>query len=379
MTVIVPAGETLKVKAMVCHAAGAPLVEEILDLAPPADDEILVEMMASGLCHTDASQISGASSPFPFPIVAGHEGAGIVRQVGAKVSTVKVGDHVVPVAIGECGTCSHCTSGKTNLCEKFLADLGSSQHRFTLNGQPVSVYSGVGSFAQYIVIKEDNAAVIRKDVPFHLACLVGCCVATGVGAATNTAHVAEGDRVAVFGLGGIGLNVMQGAKLAGASQIIGVDISPQRAEEGKAFGMTHFVNAAEEDDPVAAVRALSGGGVEHSFECVGHAKTMSQAVEASRIGWGCCTVLGVPADGEQLCITPFDLQLGRTIKGSFMGNLRGRSDLPRLLDLYAEGKLKLDELISHQLPIRQVGEGFALMDAGRAKRVVVDFEEWNHG
>lgn len=364
--------DMIEVKAMVCHGAGQPLVMEILQLTPPADDEILVEIMASGLCHTDASQISGASAPFPFPVVAGHEGAGIVRQIGSKVSSVKIGDHIVPVAIGECGICANCTSGKTNLCAEFLSELGQSQNRFFLNGQPVSTYSGVGSFAQYIVVKENNAAKIRKDVPFELACLIGCCVATGVGAATKTANVAEGDNVVIFGLGGIGLNVVQGARLAGASQIIGVDRNPDRAEEGKIFGMTEFVNAAE-CDAVAAVQQLTGGGADHSFECVGQKSTMKQAIDATRIGWGCCTVLGVPADGEQLEITPFDLQLGRTIKGSFMGNLRGRSDLPKLLDLYADGRLKLGELISHQLPMEEINHGFALMENGQAKRVIVSF------
>lgn len=363
---------TLKVQAMVCHAAGEPLVLETLDLAAPVDDEILVEIMASGLCHTDASQISGASAPFPFPVVAGHEGAGIVREVGPAVTDIKVGDHVVPLSIGECGECENCLSGKTNLCMAFLAELGSSQHRFSLNGVPVSAYGGVGSFAQFIVIKQHNAAVIRKDVPFDLACLVGCAVATGVGAATKTAQVAKGDSVAVFGLGGIGLNVVQGAQLAGASRIIGIDLNPARAEEGKIFGMTDFINPAD-GDAVDAVRSLTAGGVDHSFECVGHPALMKQALDATRIGWGCCTVLGVPADGQQIQITPFDLQLGRTVKGSFMGNMRGRSDLPMLLDHYVDGRLKLDELVSHHLPIEQVNTGFQIMEEGAAKRVVVSF------
>jgi S-(hydroxymethyl)glutathione dehydrogenase / alcohol dehydrogenase len=362
----------LKVPAMVCHAAGEPLTLEILDLAAPSDDEILVEIIASGLCHTDTSQISGASAPFPFPIVAGHEGAGIVREVGAAVTNIAVGDHVVPLTIGECGQCGNCLSGKTNLCLEFLGELGSAQHRFSLNGVPVSAYGGVGSFAQFIVIKARNASLIRKDVPLDLACLIGCAVATGVGAATKTAHVAKGDTVAVFGLGGIGLNVVQGAQLAGASRIIGIDLNPARAEEGKIFGMTDFVNPAD-GDTVDMVRSLTEGGVDHSFECVGHPALMKQALDATRIGWGCCTVLGVPADGQQIQITPFDLQLGRTVKGSFMGNLRGRTDLPLLLDHYVDGQLKLDELISHRLPIDQINEGFHLMEQGAAKRVVVSF------
>jgi S-(hydroxymethyl)glutathione dehydrogenase/alcohol dehydrogenase len=363
----------IKVQAMVCHGAGQPLVLETLDLRPPADDEVLIEIMASGLCHTDLSQINGASAPYPFPVVAGHEGAGIVREIGAKVTKLAVGDHVVPFGIGECGTCANCQSGKTNLCLEFMGQLGAPQSNFSLNGQPVSSYSGVGSFAQFIVVSERNAAAIRKDVPLDLACLISCCVATGVGAATKTAIVEAGDSVAVFGLGGIGLNVVQGARLAGAKQIIGVDLNPARAEEAKAFGLTDFINPAD-GDSVTAIRTLTQGGVDHSFECVGHAKLMQQAIDATRVGWGCCTVLGVPADGEQIHITPFDLQLGRTVKGSFMGNLKGRTDLPRLLDLYQDGKLLLNELVSHRLPMAELNHGFELMEQGAAKRVLVSFQ-----
>jgi S-(hydroxymethyl)glutathione dehydrogenase/alcohol dehydrogenase len=241
----------MKTEAMVCHAPGAPLVREILDLEPPGNGELLIEVMASGLCHTDLSQIEGTSAPFPFPVVVGHEGAGIVRALGTGVESLAVGDHVVPVAIGECGCCANCLSGRTNLCEAFLSELGAAKPRFHLAGAPVSAYSGVGSLARFIVMNERNVAQIRRDVPFDLACLVGCAVATGVGAVTHTARVEPGSQVVVFGLGGIGLNAVQGARLAGASRIIGVDRNSARAEQGRKFGLTDFVDAASAD-PVAA-------------------------------------------------------------------------------------------------------------------------------
>jgi S-(hydroxymethyl)glutathione dehydrogenase/alcohol dehydrogenase len=362
----------MKIQAMVAHAPNTPLVLEELDLAAPRDDEVLIEIMASGLCHTDLSQLEGKAAPYPFPIVVGHEGAGIVREVGASVTSVKVGDHAIPVGIGECGQCGNCRSGKTNLCEVFLGEIATQPTPFSLNGQRVSAYSGVGSLAQFVVMNERNVAPIRKDVPFHLACTIGCSVATGVGAVLHTAHVEPGATVAVFGLGGIGLNVVQGARLAGASRIIGVDINPVRDAQGRRFGMTDFINGAE-TDAVEAIRALTGGGADFAFECVGNARLMQQAFDCTRIGWGCTVILGVPADGETLQIVPFMLQLGRTVKGSFMGNMRGRSQLPGLLDHYAEGRLNLTDLVTHRLPMDRVNEGFALMKSGEALRTVVSF------
>lgn len=362
----------MKTRAMVCHAPGAPLVEELLDLSPPGPGDVLIEIMASGLCHTDLSQIEGKAAPYPFPVVVGHEGAGIVREVGAEVTSVKVGDHVIPVGIGECGTCGNCRSGKTNLCEAFLGDIALQPSPFSLNGKPVSAYSGVGSLAQFIVTAERNVAVIRDDVPFHLACTAGCCVATGVGAVINTAHVESGATVAVFGLGGIGLNVVQGARLAGASRIIGVDINPLRHEQGQRFGLTDFIDARE-SDPVAAIQALTGGGVDYAFECAGNVKLMGQAFESTRIGWGCTVVLGVPPDGQAMELVPFQLQLGRRVQGSFMGNLKGRSQLPGLLDHFAAGRLNLADLVTHRLPMREVNEGFDLMRRGESLRAVVAF------
>lgn len=364
----------MKVMAMVCHAPGTPLVREELELAPPGPGEVLIEIMASGLCHSDLGQIEGTSAPFPFPVVVGHEGAGIVRALGSDVTGLAVGDHVVPLSLAECGECSACQSGRTNLCDRFMAALGQQQPRFSLNGQPVHTYAGVGSLAQFIVMPAINVAQIRRDVPFDLACLVGCAVATGVGAALHTARVEAGASVAVFGLGGIGLNVVQGARLAGAAMIIGIDRNPQRETSGRRFGLTHFINPAVQD-PVPNIRELTGGGVDHAFECVGSTEVMQQALSATRPGWGCCTVLGVPPDDDTLALTPFELQLGRTLKGSFMGNVKGRSELPALLDHHAAGKLNLADLISHRLPMDQVNEGFALMRSGTALRVVVSFEQ----
>lgn len=357
---------------MVCHAPGAPLVEEMLDLAPPGPDDVLIEIMASGLCHTDLSQIEGKAAPYPFPVVVGHEGAGIVREVGAAVTAVKVGDHVIPVGIGECGICGNCRSGRTNLCEAFLGDMATQPSPFSLNGKPVSAYSGVGSLAQFIVTAQRNVAVIRKDVPFHLACTAGCCVATGVGAVTHTARVESGATVAVFGLGGIGLNVVQGARLAGASRIIGVDINPLRHEQGKRFGLTDFIDARSHD-PVAAIQALTGGGVDYAFECAGNVTLMGQALASTRIGWGCTVILGVPPDGQTMPIVPFQLQLGRRVQGSFMGNVKGRSQLPRLLDHFVQGQLNLADLVTHRLPMTKVNEGFDLMRRAEALRTVVAF------
>lgn len=364
----------MKVEAMVCHGAGQPLRLETLDLRRPGDDEVLIEIMANGLCHTDLSQIEGVRAPFPFPVVAGHEGAGIVREVGKDVTSVAVGDHAVPLGIAECGQCHNCRTARTNLCEVFLGELGAPKPRFSLDGQPVYAYTGVGSLARFVVMKEVNVAKIRKDIPFDIACTIGCAVVTGVGAAINTAHVEEGSQVAVFGLGGIGLNVVQGARIAGAGRIIGVDVNRDREAQSRAFGVTDFVDPAD-GDVVEQIRAMTGGGADHTFECVGHTGLMEQAFAATRIGWGCCTVLGVPGEGQKMSVLPFDLELGRTLKGSFMGNMKTRSELPRLLDLYAEGKLNLDDLVTHRLPMERVNEGFALMKSGQALRVVVSFQE----
>lgn len=363
------------IDAMICHAPGQPLRAEKVQLRAPRPDEVVIEIMASGLCHTDLHQIDGSSAPFPFPVIVGHEGAGIVREVGTSVTSVQPGDHAIPLTIGECGTCSNCVSGRTNLCEAFLKTLGQPQDWFSLNGETVSAYSGTGTLARFVLVKETNVAKIRKDVPFDLACLIGCAVATGVGAVTHTACVEPGQSVAVFGLGGIGLNVLQGARLAGASTIIGIDRNPLRAEQGKAFGLTHFIHAGVGEDVTARLHEIVPSGVDHSFECVGSPSLMKQALDVTRIGCGCCTILGVPPDGQTMPLEPFALQLGRSIKGSFLGNLKTRTQLPELLDLYMDGRLNLPDLISHRLSIAQANEGFDLMQKGDALRIVLTWPD----
>ncbi|MBV6416027.1 MAG: S-(hydroxymethyl)glutathione dehydrogenase [Steroidobacteraceae bacterium] len=364
----------LNVRAAVCHGVGEPLRLETVQLAPPAADEVLIEIKASGLCHSDYHQMTGVSTPYPFPVILGHEGAGVVAECGAAVETVRPGDHVVPLSIGECGHCRNCRSGKTNLCLEFFAGMQAPPRRFSIDGRPVAAYANNGTFASFIVMKERNVARIRRDVAFDLACTIGCAVATGVGAVLYTARVERNASVAVFGLGGIGLNVVQGARHAGATMIIGIDVNPAREVLARRFGATHFINPQQQSGNVVEhLRALTGGGVDYSFECVGSTQLMFQALECTRAGWGVCTALGVPPDGERLPILPFDLQLGRTLKGSFLGNVKTRSQLPGLLDLYADGELNLADLVTHRLPLERINEGFDLLREGRSVRTVVTF------
>lgn len=364
----------MKVRAAVCHGVGEPLRLETVDLAPPAAGEVLIEIKASGLCHSDYHQMSGASTPYPFPVILGHEGAGVVVECGPGVADLRPGDHVVPLSIGECGQCGNCASGRTNLCLEFFAEMQDAPRRFSLDGRPVAAYSNNGTFANFIVMKERNVARIRRDVPFDLACTIGCAVATGIGAVLHTARVERGTSVAVFGLGGIGLNVVQGARLAGAAKIIGIDVNPAREAIARHFGATDFVDPGQHSgDIVGQIRALTGGGADYSFECVGATLLMAQALECVRPGWGVCTVLGVPPDGEKLSVAPFELQLGRTLKGSFLGNVKTRSQLPGLLDLYAEGRINLHDLVTRRLPIERINEGFELMREGRSIRTIVTF------
>lgn len=364
----------LDVRAAVSHGIGEPLRLETVQLVPPAAGEVLIEIKASGLCHSDYHQMTGASTPYPFPVILGHEGAGVVVECGAGVETVRPGDHVLPLSIGECGHCGNCRSGRTNLCLEFFAGMQSPTPRFSIDGRPVAAYANNGTFASFIVMKEQNVARIRRDVPFDIACTIGCAVATGVGAALYTARVERAASVAVLGLGAIGLNVVQGARLAGAATIIGIDVNPAREAIAQRFGATHFVDPRQaSDDIVEQIRAMTGGGVDYSFECVGSTNLMVQALECTRPGGGVCTVLGVPPDGDKLPIVPFDLQLGRTLKGSFLGNVKTRSQLPALLDLYAEGRLNLNDLVTHRLPIERINEGFDLMHDGQSVRTVVTF------
>ena len=365
---------TLDVRAAVCHAVGEPLRLETVQLQPPGPGEVLVEIKASGLCHSDYHQMTGVSAPYPYPVILGHEGAGVVVECGAGVESVRPGDHVVPLSIGECGTCGSCQSGRTNLCDGFFAGMATPPARFSLNGQPVAAYSNNGTFANFNVMAEQNVARIRKDVPFDIACTIGCAVATGIGAVLYTAKVEAGASVIVFGLGGIGLNVVQGARLAGATTIIGVDINPACEARARTFGATHFVNPRDVVGDLADhLRGMTGGGADFTFECVGNVPLMSMALAVTRTGWGVCTMLGIPPDGVTLPVVPFDLQLGRTLKGSFLGNVRTRSQLPGLLDLYVDGRINLDDLVTHRLPVERINEGFDLMARGETLRTVVTF------
>jgi S-(hydroxymethyl)glutathione dehydrogenase/alcohol dehydrogenase len=361
------------IRAAVCNGVGTPLTIETLQLSGPGPGEVLIEIKASGLCHSDYHQMTGASTPYPFPIVLGHEGAGVVVECGKGVSGVKPGDHVIPLTIGECRQCVNCTSGKTNLCLEFFADMGAPSH-FSRAGQPVAAYGNAGTFAQYVVMRDINVARIRPDVPFDIACYVGCGVTTGVGAVLYVARVEAGASVAVFGLGGIGLNVIQGARLAGATRIIGIDVNPRREAQARTFGATDFVNPQTVGgDLVDYLRELSGGGVDYSFECVGNVGLMRQALDCTRPGWGVSVVVGVAPDGQELNALPFNLLMGRTWKGAFMGNVKTRSQLPTLLDWYAQGRLNLDDLITHRLPLERINEGFELMRSGESVRTVVTF------
>jgi S-(hydroxymethyl)glutathione dehydrogenase/alcohol dehydrogenase len=361
-------------QAAVCHSIGEPLVIESLQLAPPAAGEVLIEIRASGLCHSDWHHISGDSTPYPFPIVLGHEGAGVVLECGPAVTTVKAGDHVVPLSIAECGVCSNCRVGKTNLCETFFASIGDGSSHFSRAGKPVSAYGGLGTFANHIVVKEMNVARIPKEIPFDLACYAGCGITTGIGAVTHTARVEPGATVVVLGLGGIGLNVVQGARLAGAARIIGVDTNPRREAVARQLGATDFIDPGSlQGELVEHLLAITDGGADYSFECVGRVELMRQALECTRPGWGVSVVVGVAPDGHRLDADPFCLLLGRTWKGAFLGNVKTRSQLPDLLSLYLDGKIDLECLITHRLPLAQINQGFELMQKGECIRAVVTF------
>lgn len=361
-------------RAAVCRAAGEPLTLENLELRDPLPDEVLVEIRATGLCHSDLLQMEGSNAPFPFPVVPGHEGAGVVVACGSAVSSVEPGDHVVPLSIPECGTCAACCGGKTNLCEHFYASMGRAESPFSLNGKPIAAYASLGTFAQHVLVKEMNVARIPAEVPFDLACTVGCCVATGVGAVLYTARVEAGSSVVVIGLGGVGLNVVQGARMVGASRIIGVDTNPEREEAARRFGATDFINPlALDGDLVAAVQAMTGSGADYGFECVGNAKLSCQALEMVHPGGGVAVIVGMPPEGEHLPIPPESLFLGRTLMGSFLGNVKTRSQLPLLLEDYLAGRLDLASLVSHRLPLERINEGFDLMRKGESLRTVVTF------
>ncbi|MBT9460640.1 MAG: S-(hydroxymethyl)glutathione dehydrogenase/class III alcohol dehydrogenase [Rugosibacter sp.] len=369
----------MKVKAAVAYQAGAPLSIEMVDLAGPKAGEVLVEIKASGVCHTDAFTLSGDDPEGIFPAVLGHEGAGIVVEVGAGVTSVKPGDHVIPLYTPECRQCEYCLSQKTNLCQAIRSTQGQGlmpdgTSRFSLNGKPVFHYMGTSTFAQYTVMPEIAVAKIREDAPFDKVCYIGCGVTTGVGAVVNTAKVRPGDRVVVFGLGGIGLNVIQGARMVGADMIIGVDINPTRQALAEKFGMTHFVNPKEvEGDLVSYLVSLTKGGADHTFECVGNVDLMRQALECCHKGWGVSTIVGVAGAGKEIATRPFQLVTGRVWQGSAFGGARGRTDVPKIVDWYMDGKINIDDLITHVMPIEQINDAFDLMHEGKSIRSVVTF------
>jgi S-(hydroxymethyl)glutathione dehydrogenase / alcohol dehydrogenase len=369
----------VKVRAALARAAGAPLEVTEVDLEGPKAGEALVEIKATGICHTDAYTLSGKDPEGLFPSIMGHEGAGVVVEIGPGVTTLKPGDHVIPLYIPECRNCPSCLSGRTNLCTAIRETQGrglmpDGTSRFSLGGKPVHHYMGTSTFANFTVVPEIALAKIRADAPFNKVCYIGCGVTTGIGAVINTAKVQVGDRVVVFGLGGIGLNVVQGARLAGASMIVGVDLNPARQMVATKFGMTHFVNPAEvHGELVPYIVDLTKGGADFSFECVGNVKLMRQALECCQRGWGTCVIIGVAGAGEELSTRPFQLVTGRTWKGTAFGGAKSRRDVPKIVDWYMDGRINIDDLITHTMPLDRINEGFALMHQGKSIRGVVIF------
>lgn len=369
----------MDVKAAVAFGSGQPLSIETVQLEAPQQGEVLVEIKATGVCHTDAYTLSGADPEGLFPTILGHEGGGIVAEVGKGVTSVKPGDKVIPLYTPECRQCAYCLSQKTNLCQAIRATQGkgvmpNGTSRFSLNGEKLYHYMGTSTFANYTVLPEIAVAKIRNDAPLDKVCLIGCGVTTGLGAVINTAKVEPGANVVVFGLGGIGLNVIQGAKMVGASKIVGVDINPDKRQMAEDYGMTNFVNPKEIDgDLVEYLVELTGGGADYSFECIGNVKVMRQALECCHKGWGVSTVIGVAGAGEEISTRPFQLVTGRVWQGSAFGGARGRTDVPQIVDWYMEGKIDIDNLVTHTMPIDRINEAFDLMHRGESIRSVVTF------
>ena len=366
----------MKTRAAVAWKAGAPLSIETVDLAGPKAGEVLVEIKATGICHTDQYTLSGADPEGLFPAILGHEGAGVVLEVGPGVTSLQRDDHVIPLYTPECRQCKFCLSRKTNLCQAIRPTQGrglmpDATSRFSIGGKPILHYMGTSTFANHIVVPEIALAKIRKDAPFDKVCYIGCGVTTGVGAVLFTAKVEAGANVVVFGLGGIGLNVIQGAKMVGADKIIGVDLNPAREAMARRFGMTHFINPKDVANVVDAIVQLTDGGADYSFECIGNTTTMRQALECCHKGWGQSVIIGVAAAGQEIATRPFQLVTGRVWKGSAFGGARGRSDVPKIVDWYMDGKINIDELITHRLKLEDINQGFDLMKSGESIRSVV--------
>ena len=366
----------MKTQAAVAWKAGAPLTIETVDLAGPREGEVLVEVKATGICHTDYYTLSGADPEGLFPAILGHEGAGVVLEVGAGVPWLKPGDHVIPLYTPECRNCKFCLSRKTNLCQAIRSTQGKGlmpdgTSRFSIDGKPILHYMGTSTFANHIVVPGIALAKIRPDAPFDKVCYIGCGVTTGVGAVLFTAKVEAGANVVVFGLGGIGLNVIQGAKMVGADKIIGVDLNPAREAMARKFGMTHFINPKEVPNLVDAIVQLTDGGADFSFECIGNTQVMRQALECTHKGWGRSIIIGVAAAGQEIATRPFQLVTGRKWEGSAFGGARGRTDVPKIVDWYMDGKIAIDPLITHTLKLEDINHGFELMERGESIRSVV--------
>ncbi|NOT55690.1 MAG: S-(hydroxymethyl)glutathione dehydrogenase/class III alcohol dehydrogenase [Deltaproteobacteria bacterium] len=369
----------MKVRAAVAHAPGKPLAIETVDLEGPKAGEVLVEIKATGICHTDAYTLSGADSEGLFPSVLGHEGAGIVVEIGGGVTSVRPGDHVIPLYTPECRQCEYCLSRKTNLCQAIRETQGKGvmpdgTSRFKLGNTPLYHYMGTSTFANFTVLPEIAVAKIRQDAPFDKVCYIGCGVTTGIGAVMNTAKVEPGANVVVFGLGGIGLNVVQGCRLVGANMVVGVDLNPKREALARRFGLTHFVNPNDvQGDLVPYLVNLTKGGADYSFECIGNVNVMRQALECCHKGWGVSVIIGVAAAGTEISTRPFQLVTGRVWKGTAFGGARGRTDVPRIVDWYMDKKIEIDPLITHQMPLTDINRAFDLMHAGESIRSVVTY------
>ena len=366
-------------KAAVAYKAGEPLKIETIQVEGPKEGEVLIEIKATGVCHTDEFTKSGNDPEGIFPAILGHEGAGVVVDIGKNVTSIKKGDHVIPLYTPECRQCDYCISGRTNLCQAIRETQGKGvmpdgKSRFSMNGKDIFHYMGCSTFSNFTVLPEIAVAKIRKDAPFEKVCYIGCGVTTGIGAVINTAKVKPGDNVVVFGLGGIGLNVIQGAKMVGANMIVGVDINSSRKSLGEKFGMTHFVNSHEIDgDLVPFLVNLTNGGADHSFECIGNTSTMRQALECCHKGWGESTIIGVAGAGQEISTRPFQLVTGRVWRGTAFGGAKGRSDVPKIVDWYMNGKINIDDLITHTMPLDDINKAFDLMHSGDSIRSVIKF------
>ena len=369
----------MKVRAAVAFKPKEPLTIETIDLEGPRAGEVLVEIKATGICHTDDFTLSGRDPEGLFPAILGHEGAGVVVDVGPNVTSLAKGDHVIPLYTPECRQCSYCTSGKTNLCQAIRTTQGKGvmpdgTSRFSFGKDKLHHYMGTSTFASHTVVPEIALAKIRKDAPFEKVCLIGCGVTTGLGAVFNTAKVKPGDNVIVFGLGGIGLNCIQAARIAGADRIVGVDLNPKKKPLAEKFGMTHFVNPKDvAGDLVAHLVDITNGGAEYTFECIGDVRVMRTALECCHKGWGESIIIGVAGAGEELATRPFQLVTGRVWRGTAFGGAKGRTDVPKIVDWYMDKKIDIDSLVSNVIPLEKINEGFAAMHSGEAIRTVVTF------